>query len=824
MGEVYVARDDRLEREVAVKVLSSTTHSDDVSRKRFRKEALTLSRLNHPNIATILDYDTQEEIDFLVMEYIVGSVLGDRLESGPLPEKAMVPLAIQIALALEEAHSRGVVHRDLKPNNIIVTPKDQIKVLDFGLAKLVRQPSHDTITQSAANEANLVIGTLAYMSPEQLRSEPVDVRSDVYSLGVVLYEMSTGKRPHTQTQPISLADAVLHKAPPPPGELRAGLSPLLQQIILKCLEKDPANRYQSVKELLVDLRRLETPSMSLSALLTQARPHPLRKEIGTRAVAAGAGVLLIAAALVGILVNRAHRNAGASVNTPISQIESLVAVPSKVYGTNENLFLGDAIPNALSAYLSRIEGIETRVPPTAAEMDRMQGDLSKLGSVYEVSALVSSSVTVDADRLLLNVQLIDAGTRRLLWSENYDGRRENYLALVRNAADGLHAALRPKQSVPAPASTASRSTDAEFAFQRGLYYQRAYSNRKTPDDFNSALADLKHALELDPTNARASASLAFLYGARIEAGAPLAEVLPEIDRWAYQALQLDYRCGEAWQVLSMAEEFRPNGDKQKRLEYALRAATYSGQSGYSHHVLATALSRSSFDLSLTAALEGVRREPLHLKGLLFSAGILARQGQAVEGLKLIDRALSIEPNMPVAILMKDWLLLRNHQYGEAQKYAGELDKMVAERRMHPGLVTFAREWLDFEKSVGSGNKAEVASTLQRLVSEARGQAPPWMRWEVVTGNVLGIQAQFDTVDATIETLMIRRDKKILEPYDWLLLSPELKKIRNDPRFEDLLPASRAEFRAMLSVLEDAHKRNELPSYLEKPLAQARSLP
>lgn len=819
---MYLAHDERLERSIAIKVLSASISRDDASRKRFRKEALTLSKLNHPNIATILDYDTQEGVDFLVMEYIVGSSLSNLLESGPMAEKDLIPLSIQIALALEEAHARGIVHRDLKPNNLIVTPKGQVKVLDFGLAKLLRAPTHEGVTQSASNEANLIIGTMGYMSPEQLKSEPVDARSDIYSFGVVLYEMATGKRPHPQTQPISLADAVLHQPPAHPNLLRRDLSPLLEQIMLKCLEKDPQMRYQSIRELLVDLRRLETPSMSASPFLSLP-PSTRRRGIARRvAWAIGIVAFIVIATLLGTKFD-SFRKAVAGNEHPMPSINSIVALPSRVYGMEESHFLSDAIPDVLSAYLTKMPGLETKVPPTSQEVEKLGNDLSRIGNVYGVNALISSSVTASADRLILNVQLIEAGNRRLLWSDNFEGRKENYLELVRNAADGLQAALRPSEKIQ-PTPVAKRSTEAEFAYQRGSYFFRLYANRKQPDDFNHSLSDFQHALELDPVNSRNAASIARLYVAKIDSGAPLSEVIPEIDQWAYRALQLDYRTGVAWQALSVAEEWRPNGDKRKRLEYALKAATYAGDSGYSHHVLGAALSRNSFVLALAASREGTRREPLHLNGKLFSAGMLARQNEPKQGLQLIDQALSIEPNMPVGVIMKVWLLLRDHQPQEAEKWAAPLDKMASEHRLPPGCVDFTSEWMEFEKSLEAKDQIRMKAALQRLVDEARGNAPPFPRWEVITGNMVGIEARYDSVDATLQTLAARNAKGILEPYDWLVMSSELEAVRKDPRFKDLLTRSRSEFQEMLSTLGEAQKRNELPAYLEKPLTELRRLP
>ncbi|HSE97331.1 MAG TPA: protein kinase, partial [Blastocatellia bacterium] len=530
MGEVYRARDERLDRQVALKVLSARTITEETSRKRFRTEALVLSRLNHPNIAIIFDYDTQDGLDFLVMEYIAGSTLSDRLSAGPLPEKEIVHLALQVVDALEEAHALGVVHRDLKPGNIMVTAKGHVKVLDFGLAKWA-QPVSEATTQ-ILTDSNFTVGTFPYMSPEQLQGEKLDGRSDIYSLGVALYEMATGQLPFQETLSIRLADAILHKLPPPPGRLRHDLSPRMEEIILKCLEKEPGNRYQSCKELAVDLRRVMMPSTT-----TTVQREPARIKPGGLAA---------------------------------SEIDSIVALPSKVYGPEEDRFLSEAIPNMLSTRLTEVEGMETKAPPTTLEVERVGGDMARIQEAYGVNGFVLSSVTVVSDHLVLNVQLVEARSRRLLWSREYEGHRSKYLEMVRTAADGLRAVIRP-EAKPIPTwASAPRNTEAELFYQRGLYNLNAYANRKQPEDFDRAFSDLQRALELDPAMARAAASIATLYLARLEAGMPFGEVLSEVETWTHRALQIDHRTGEAWQVLSVVEGFRADGDSRKGLEYALK--------------------------------------------------------------------------------------------------------------------------------------------------------------------------------------------------------------------------------------------------------------
>ncbi len=276
MGVVYRAHDEQLERDVALKVLPTGTLSTDASRRQFRKEALALGKLSHPNIETVYEFDTQDGIDFLVMEYVPGNTLAERLATGAMPEKEVVALGMQIAAAMEEAHSRGIVHRDLKPRNIAITARGQAKVLDFGLAKLL--PKMNEVTSETLTDTQAGAGTLPYMPPEQLQGEPVDARADIYTIGAVLYEMATDRRAFPQELPSRVIDAVLHHPPVPPRALNSRISPELERIILKCLDKDPGRRFQSAKELLVDLRRLGTTSTAHSM---PARPWaPVRKRAG----------------------------------------------------------------------------------------------------------------------------------------------------------------------------------------------------------------------------------------------------------------------------------------------------------------------------------------------------------------------------------------------------------------------------------------------------------------------------------------------------------------------------------------------------------------
>lgn len=258
MGEVYRARDTRLERTVAIKVLPAHLSANPQLRQRFEREARAISSLNHPHICVLHDIGHQAGIDYLVMEFIPGVTLTEKLATGALPEGDVVRLGTQLAEALEEAHQQGVVHCDLKPGNIKITPKGQAKILDFGIATVLRAAGDTTTIHT---ETSVVAGSLPYMAPEQLEGEALDGRTDIYALGAVLYEMCAGQRPFRGELAHRLTHAILHETPQPPRELNPQLSAELERIILKALEKTPGSRYQSVRELRIALERLQASGL-----------------------------------------------------------------------------------------------------------------------------------------------------------------------------------------------------------------------------------------------------------------------------------------------------------------------------------------------------------------------------------------------------------------------------------------------------------------------------------------------------------------------------------------------------------------------------------
>ena len=408
MGVVFRAHDERLDRDVAIKLLPPGAVNDEPARKRFRKEALTVSKLNHPNIATIYDFDSQEGVDFLVMELIPGATLDEKLAAGPLSEKEILRLATQMVEGLAAAHAHGVVHRDLKPGNLRVTPDGRLKILDFGLAKLFLPASPTAATESLI-QSQALSGTLPYMAPEQLLSEAVDGRTDIHAFGTVLYEMATGQRPFTETQSSRLTDSILHQIPVSPRAVNARVSPELERIIMKCLEKAPENRYQSARELEVDMRRL-----GLSASLPTGR-------VGAKSQASRRIPLIVAAAVLIALVvllsatNPSHWRDRLSNAARPEHIESLAVLPlTNLSGDPAQDYFADGMTEELTTELAHIGALRVISRTSVMQYKSVRKPLPEIARELNVDAVLEGSVLRSGNRVRITAQLIQAAADKHL--------------------------------------------------------------------------------------------------------------------------------------------------------------------------------------------------------------------------------------------------------------------------------------------------------------------------------------------------------------------------------------------------------------------------
>jgi serine/threonine-protein kinase len=574
MGVVYRARDERLERDVALKVLRAGSVGDEQARRRFRTEALALAKLNHAHIGAVYDFDSQGGLDFLVMEYVPGTTLADRLAHAKLPERDVLTLGSQIARALEEAHERGIVHRDLKPGNIMVTPKGAAKVLDFGLARMF-DPATASADVPTLTSTRHDVGTPPYMSPEQLRDEAADARSDIHALGTILYEMATGQRAFPETHASRLVDAILNRAPVTPRAFNPQLSSELERIVLKCLEKDPDHRYQSAREAAIDLERLKNP--------WPAAPKPAAPS-WKRPAFAGAGLLVVvvAAALGSNVGGWRERWFG---NGTKLQIESLAVLPlENRSGDREREYFADGMTDALIAELSRISALKVISRTSVMPYKSSGKSLKQVASELGVDGVIEGSVLPDGDQVRITVRLIHGPTDRHLWSDSYQRELRSILALQSDVARAVAREIRvtlTSQDQQRLANPDNVDRDAYEAYLRGLQY----ADQQTDDGQKKSIELLEQAVRLDPQFASAHARLAMSYATFFMGGGlQPREFYPKARDAALNALAIDDTLSEAHTALAYQTLYYewnwPESERQIRRAIELNPSNAAAHSSY----------------------------------------------------------------------------------------------------------------------------------------------------------------------------------------------------------------------------------------------------
>jgi tetratricopeptide (TPR) repeat protein len=511
MGVVYLARDQRLQREVAVKVLPSGTVADEAARKRFRREALTLSRLNHPNVATIFDFNTTEDgTDYLVTEYIAGIGLDQKIAKAALPIREVISLGSQLAQGLSAAHAQSIVHRDLKPANVRINTDGRLKVLDFGLAMLV-QPEADLARTMSLTSSQQITGSLPYMAPEQLRGESADARADVWAVGVVLYEMATGRRPFSQRNGPMLINSILNEPPEPPSKLNPKIPPGLEYIILKSLEKDPALRYQTSREVGADLDRLTTGE-SLVAIAPQRKSQFLL-------IASMVGVLLAAVVALYLFVHRTQRAGTAALNMRHS-----VAVLGfkNLSGRSDTAWVSTALAEMLTTELAAGEKLLTISGENVAraksdlalpETDTLAPDTlirvrRSLGSDYVVMGAYLDVGGSGGDQIRVDLRLQDAIAGQTIAVVSDKGNLNELDELATRAG----AKLRSKLGVGDVAALEELAAHARRPanVQAARLYALGLEKLRTADALAARDLLLK-AVEADPKHADSWAALASVW-------------------------------------------------------------------------------------------------------------------------------------------------------------------------------------------------------------------------------------------------------------------------------------------------------------------------
>ncbi len=493
MGVVYRAHDEQLDRDVAVKVLPAGTLADDDARRRFRKEALLLARLNHPNIATVHAFSTDTGQDFLVTEYIRGVTLDEKIAEHALPLKLVLDLGVQLCQGLAAAHDEGVIHRDLKPGNLRLTVDGRLKILDFGLAQFSHPEGDLAVTASVTRSTVTSGGTMPYMAPEQLRGEITDARCDLWAAGAVLYEMATGRRPFPQTRAALLIDAILNQEPDLPREVNPELSDAVENILLKALEKDPARRYQSARDLGNDLERL---AAGLSPVSPSKRKSQVTRAARTKQFAIAA--LAVFAVLLGTLSVPTVRNRLAGLLSAGDEKHIAVLPFDSLGGNPADQAVAQGLMDSMTSRLSNLDvGQQSLwVVPASVVRRRQVEDPASASRELGATLVVKGSIQRDGQAVRLTVNLINAKTLRQIGSAELEDPAGDIAALQNQAVSRLAQMMNIKIT---PAM--SGGADVGFApaayelYLKSLGYLQRYDK---PGNLDLAVDALTQSVKTDP--------------------------------------------------------------------------------------------------------------------------------------------------------------------------------------------------------------------------------------------------------------------------------------------------------------------------------------
>ena len=568
MGEVYRARDPRLGREVAVKVLPEGLSSDRDRLERFEKEARSASSLNHPNIVTIYDIGRTGATSYMAMELVEGQTLRELLVSEPLPMNKTLQIASQVADGLARAHTAGIVHRDLKPENIMVRRDGLAKILDFGLAKLAPAPAGSpegtqVPTAAPGTQTGVVLGTVGYMSPEQAHGRTVDFRSDQFALGAIFYEMVAGERAFAGASGVEILAAIIRDEPSPLDSMNPKAPAPLCRIVERCLSKDPEERYGSTQDLAHDLRSLrETAKPETSA----AMPAPTRASVSRPALIAG--VLLLGLLLVGAWALWRSRS---TVPPASERARSIAVLPlENLGGRPEDEYFADGMTESLITDLARVPGMLVIARNSVFHYKGQKVDLKKIGDELDVNYVLEGSVQRSGGRVRIHAQLIDVESGFHLWADRYDRSLEDVFALQDDISTRIAGALQVRLA-PSGAGGAgavpTKNLEAYDAYLRGRYLVQT-----SPGDAGQegAISMFERAVALDPGFALARAALASGYVERIFRRDPRREweekALAEIEK----ALSLDPNLPEAYLARERAVWTRRNNFPHERAAKDLR--------------------------------------------------------------------------------------------------------------------------------------------------------------------------------------------------------------------------------------------------------------
>ncbi|MCJ7596622.1 MAG: protein kinase, partial [Desulfobacterales bacterium] len=613
MGVVYKAQDTKLKRAVALKFLPhELTHIPEI-KERFMREAQAAAALDHPNICTVYEFDEAEEKTFISMAYIDGRSLKKKLDSGPLKIAEALKLAIQAAEGLQEAHRKGVVHRDIKSANIMVTEKNQAKIMDFGLARV----SGTTLM----TQEGMAMGTIAYMSPEQARGEAVDHRTDIWSFGVVLYEMFSGQLPFKGEFDQAVVYSILHENPKPVTDMNPDISMSVGHVVARALEKNCDKRYQTIDDLLEDLRSIKEgiEPEGMRARLWKAKMRRRKRTL----VYAGIPGFLIILTILALILFTGHDQAIAAI--AVLPLENLT-------GDAEQEFFVDAATDELIGQLAQIGALRVISRRSVMQYKGGEKSLTEIAKELNVDAVVDGTVFRVGDSVRIRVQLIKVfPEERNLWAQTYDRTMADVLVMYREMASTIVDKTRVKltaQEAAGLASTSRVDPEAYTAYTRGMFHLY----KLTPQDMDTAMQYFELTLAKDPDYALAYAGIAYVWAGRLQQGlVPAGEAGPKIKEACRKALELD--------------------DTLEEVHYS------------------SAVERMSTEWDWEGAEKSFRRaielNPNYPDARAYFSWLLFYQGRPEEAMAQIERARELDPFNIFFKCLYAWDLIYLHRYDDA---------------------------------------------------------------------------------------------------------------------------------------------------------------
>jgi serine/threonine protein kinase/tetratricopeptide (TPR) repeat protein len=735
MGEVYRARDTRLEREVAIKVLPEAFANDPNRRARFEREAKAVAALSHPNILAIHDYGTHETVTYAVMELLEGETLRDRLTEGLLPWLEAVEVGAAIADGLAAAHARGIIHRDLKPENLFLTADGRVKILDFGLARMTPPPSSQSETGPyipAQTDAGTIMGTAGYMSPAQVRGQLADARSDIFSFGCVLYEMVTGRRAFQHETAADTMTAILRDEPPDPAASGQLVPASLGRIIRQCLAKNPDQRIQTARDLARSLRATASdPSLEVAAAAPSSRDR-IEKEA----------------------------------------VQAVAVLPfENVGGDPKTEYLSDGVADHLIISLSqaRRQGLKVRPFSSVSRYKRQRADAPLIGRELNVQVLVTGTLHQSGDDLWISVAVVDAHEDNQLWGKRYQGKLGGILdmqdQMARDIANNLHLNLTSEEEQRL-IKRYTQEPEAYLLYREAIYHW----NKFTEEGLKTAIEYCKRALNRDANYALAYVGLAQCYVLLGNLYVGPRATFGEARRCAERALEIDDRLQEAHTFLGAVYLFHDwnwASAERELKQGAIRGDAHtSSLTLYGFYLAATGRLPEALDtLRRGQEIDPVR--PAHRNELAMCHNWLRQYDRAIPE---AQKAIDFDANFQLAYAE---LATAYVQKGMAKDAIAALEAALKRGQMHPHV----QGTLGYAYAV-----ADERAAAQRVLAEMTRLAPGRFAFAL---PIARIHAALDDKDRAFEWLQKACDER--DSYAiWVKVDPTLDNLRSDPRFAQVL--------------------------------------